>query len=74
MAYGDFLHCDYCDYCDTKSIYDANIDYDNVNVGDLSVICRDCYNKVELVMINKETGKQVERKYSMFGLGFLREV
>ena len=65
MAYRDYLHCD---VCDTKSIYDANIDYDNVDLGDISVLCGECSKTYKICLKRKKSGREKERKHTAFGL------
>lgn len=51
-----------CDVCNSKCYYDSNIDYDFVdypdtglfNCGSWAVICRDCSEKYEVIIKEKE--------------------
>jgi len=39
MAYCDYIHCA---VCDSKAIYDAELNYDNSNLGNLVALCKEC--------------------------------
>lgn len=56
MAYVDFQHCA---VCDRKTFYDANINWDWQNVGQVLSLCRECAKKFEVQLKNKETGEVV---------------
>ncbi|NIU02424.1 MAG: hypothetical protein GWN01_16435 [Nitrosopumilaceae archaeon] len=51
MAYCDYLHCE---VCDKKTIYDANVDYESANYSDIKVLCEDCGEKYQILIIEKE--------------------
>lgn len=59
MAYCDYKHCS---VCDCKAFYDANIDWEYQDTGELKVLCKECAKTHELRIVNKEAAPEAERK------------
>jgi hypothetical protein len=52
MAYCDYQHCD---VCDCKTFYDARIDWDDYDVGEISTLCRDCAKTHKLIVAPRDS-------------------
>ena len=52
MAYCDYIHCA---VCNSKTIYDAEVNYDYSDGQELISLCAECNKKYEIVVRNRDT-------------------
>lgn len=62
MAYFDYLHCA---VCESKVLYDADIDYEESNCGDIKVLCKECIkNNTIIILPQKEKWERKGVRYA----------
>lgn len=51
MAYADYTHCA---VCDAKAFYDANVDWESQNSGEVAALCLACSKTHEVKVLPRE--------------------
>ena len=51
MAYADYTHCA---VCDAKAFYDANVDWECQNSGEVQALCLACFKTHEVKVVPRE--------------------
>lgn len=51
--------CDYlsCALCGCKTIYDAEVDYEIANIGNIAGLCKACSERFDLAAVDKATNE-----------------